>query len=255
MRVESTIAEWRDWAAYAPLIDADRSLFAWEWLRRDARYRAAAAGALESPASVPFNGGPERFGLVAFENPEFGVPRARPVWRSEVHPYVLAVDRAEPDGAGDEFDLGRLGPLARLAVSDGAEHLLLSDGLHAIRLDGRPGTFSRGPACLRYVIGGLASAERPLLTIRRFLALWRAGRFARSLHPPERRSRRWILKLRAFDALAAGANQRQLAQELLSRTAIEPGWRVHEPSIRSRAQRLVRSAHALSRGGYRLLLR
>jgi hypothetical protein len=27
--------DWRDAAAYAPLLEADRSLFAWEWLRRD----------------------------------------------------------------------------------------------------------------------------------------------------------------------------------------------------------------------------
>ena len=35
--------DWRDAAAYEPLLEADRSLIAWEWLRRDRGYREAAA--------------------------------------------------------------------------------------------------------------------------------------------------------------------------------------------------------------------
>lgn len=247
--------DWRDAAAYAPLLEADRSLFAWEWLRRDSDYRAAAGrcGALGDSASCE-DPAAAAFGVVAFECPNRAVPNARPLWRSDVHPHVLIVERLKAGNSGDEFDFHRLAELAALVTRPGGDHLLLSDGLRTVRLDGPRGVFSRGPACLRYRIEGLASAEPALLTLRRFLALWRAGHFARSLHPPEARGRRWILMLRAWDALAAGAGQREIAEVLLSRSAAEPHWRGREPSLRSQAQRLVRSARTLAAGQHRTLL-
>jgi hypothetical protein len=235
---------WRDCAAYAPLLQADRSLFAWEWLRRTPGYRAAADGSHRGPASA--------FGLVAFEPPGLAVPAARPLWRAEEHPLVLPVEPAA--GASDDiFHLEALRDLATLASSDGTEHLLLTDGLRVIRLDAPRGTFGQGRLCLRYRVEGLARADMLVLTLRRFLALARTGRFARSLHPVERRARRWILLLRTFDALQDGAGQREIAQVLFGRP-IAARWRSEEPSIRSQAQRLVRSARALAAGGYRQLL-
>lgn len=246
--------DWRDGAAYAPLLAADRSLFAWEWLRRDPQYRAAADRALsickgarcEDPAAAAF-------GLVGFEAPEFGVPHARPLWRPEVSAEVLVVDRGGTAEADDLFSLDRWSGIATLVAGQCAEHLLLSDGLAAVRIDGPPGLLSSGPACLRYRVDGLARAEARLLALRRFLALCRSGRFMRSLHPPERRARRWILMLRTSDALASGANQREIAEILLSPAAGGPLWRSRKPSLRSQAQRLVRSARTAARD-YRELL-
>jgi hypothetical protein len=62
------------------------------------------------------------------------------------------------------------------------------------------------------------------------------------------------MMIRAADALAAGAGQREIAEVLLSRSVGEPRWRGREPSIRSQAQRLVRSARLMAAGGYRSLL-
>jgi hypothetical protein len=135
-----------------------------------------------------------------------------------------------------------------------SEHLLLSDGIRTLRLDGQPGTSADGPVCLRYMLQGVARAERPLLTLRRLLALCRGGSFPRSLWRREPRARRWILMLRAWDTLTAGADQREIAQELLSPTAGVPRWRSRESSVRSQAQRLVRSARGFAAGGYRALL-
>ena len=247
--------DWRDAAAYAPLLDADRSLIAWEWLRRDAGYRAAAQTAIERDGrgvgALPC---PAEFGLVRFEPPNLGVPYARPLWRDDADAHVLGVERAAGRGAEDRFELDAFRGLATLVSDGSAEHLLLSDGFRSVRLDAAPGVFSTGAARLRYRIEGLASAEPVLLTLRRFLALWRTGSFARSLHPREARARRWILMLRAWDALADGADQRLIARELFSPSAGERGWRIREPSVRSRAQRLVRSARRFGAGDYRALL-
>ena len=246
--------DWRDSQAYAPLLGAERALLAWEWLRRDPAYRKAA----ESPpagrlAEGRCGAGPGQWGLHAFEPPELAVPGARPVWRLDVHPYVLSAYSA-PGSGGDILDLGRLAPLCRLvAGSGGGQHLLICDGLRSIRIDiigGTVGTRVR----LRYLISGFEAAEKPLVTLRRLLALRRSGRFSSSLHPVEARGRRFVLMLRAGDALAAGASQREIAAELLDRDAVQDRWRVRSPSLRSRAQRLVGSARAMAEGGYRSLL-
>lgn len=243
--------DWRDAAAYAPLLGADRSLFAWEWLRRDPNYRAAAERGLSACGAGHEQ--PAAFGLVTFEPPGVGVPEARPMWRSDIHPQVLGVERGTgaPD---DSFLLGRLRQFATLHPDSGTEHLLLSDGLRSIRLDAPLGTFNAETVRLRYRIEGIARAEPLVLTLRRFLALCRTGRFARSLHPREARARRWILMLRAWDALAAGADQRDIAEVLLSPSAADPRWRSRVPSLRSQAQRLVRTARGFAAGGYRSLL-
>jgi hypothetical protein len=247
--------DWRDAAAYAPLLGADRSFVAWEWLRRDPGYRAAAQEALAAGSSRGDNArDAECFGLLSFEPPQLGVPHARPFWRSDIHPFVLS---AEPGSAGstiDTLELGRSRAIARIIAADDSEHLLLSDGLRSIRLDGPTGAFSTEAVCLRYSIEGLITAERPLLTLRRLLALCRTGHFSRSLHRPEVRARRWIMMLRAHDAVIAGADQRQIARELLSRSVGLPCWRSREPSVRSQVQRLIRSARQLAAGGYRSLL-
>lgn len=178
------------------------------------------------------------------------------MWRADVHRFVLRVEATRAAfSSADVFDVDGMQDLARIIVEDEAEHLLLSDGLHSIRLDGPPRTFNSGPVCLHYLIEGVAAAEGPLLALRRFLSICRAGRFSRSLHPREVRGRRWIMLLRAYDGLIAGADQRQIAEQLFSSSAAEPRWRSRESSVRSQVQRLVRSARRFAAGGYRQLLR
>jgi hypothetical protein len=246
--------EWRDASAYAPLLEADRSLFAWEWLRRDRRYRIAAGQALaDCPPSDAMS--PEQFGLVVFEHPDLAVPDARPVWSAAACRYVLHAEVAPAAAPDDSFALNSVRSLARVVDTDAAAHLLLSDGLRTIRVDAPPGAFGGAPLRLRYRLEGIISAEPAVLALRRFLMLCHSGHFSRSLHCREPRARRWILMLRTHDALAAGAAQRDVAGELLSRTACRARWRTREPSIRSQVQRLVRAAACCSGGGYRELLR
>lgn len=227
---------------------------AWEWLRRDPLYRAA-AGAVPEAESCLRCADPRAhvFGLVGFEAPNAAVPHALPMWRSEVHPSVLRVDRGSSGREEDELDLDRLTGFMTRVRGLNCDHLLLSDGLRMIRLDGPSGVFEGRPR-LRYALEGIATIGPQLLTLRQFIALYRAGWFARSLHPIEPRGRRWTLMLRAWDALCAGAGQREIAEVLLGRSAAEPRWRSHASSLRSQVQRLVRSARWFAAGGHRILL-
>ena len=248
--------DWRDAAAYEPLLAADRSFFAWEWLRRNPGYRAAAERASKAGGNLLADAaGAESWGLHAFVAPGADASAARPVWRAETDPYVLGVE-ASPSSGPDVFVLERFAAFSTLLRRpDGREHLLISDGLRAIRIDVLAGSIATGAVDLRYRLGGLASAERPVLALRRLLALWRTGGFCRSLHPIEARAKRWVLLLRASDALGAGADQREIAMVILSPEAGQARWRTRAPSLRSRVQRLVRSARAMEAGGFWTLLR
>jgi hypothetical protein len=253
--------DWRDGRFYAALLALERSAFAWEWLRRDDRYRrdAHAAGfSRRFACGVDIRQGDVRawtWGLHAFEDPDLPAPLARPVWRGEVHPYVLAAEAGPAGAAGDLFSLASFGSLATIVEnSDGAEHLLLSDGARSVRLDLTGGSVTAGAVTFRFRLEGFEAAERPLRSLRRLLVLVRAGRFSPALHPPDVRARRWETLLRTADALAAGAGQREIAEHLLAPEAAAPRWRLESPSLRSRAQRLVRQASAMAAGGYAKLL-
>lgn len=257
MRRELSAGDWKDAQAYVPLLGADRSILAWEWLRRDPAYRTAAEAAARAPSVCARNGswGADRWGLARFEPPDLPAPLARPIWCADIHPPVLTAVASGTGSSADAFDLERFGGIATLtAASAGREHLLLSDGLRAIRLDLLAGTFRQGPVQLRYLLTGLAAAQRPLLTLRRLIALAGTGRFSRSLHPREPRARRWLLMLRTRDALAAGADQREIAAILFSPSARQSRWRSQAPSLRSQVQRLARGARVMADGGYRELL-
>lgn len=250
-----------DAAAYAPLLQVGRAGFAWEWLRRDEDYRAAATHALASgePShpGQPDHGesSAERWGLHALEPPGRNALAARPIWRRESHPYVLQAAATHVGDDEDRLDLDRLKHLVTLvADSSGTEHLLLSDGCAAIRIDILSGTLRAGPACLHYQLEGFRRAHASLLVLRQLLALAGTAKFSPMLHPRERRSGRWILLLRTCDALAAGASQREIAETLLGLEPVEPRWRVQASSLRSRAQRLVREARRMAAGDYLELL-
>lgn len=242
--------DWRDAAAYAPLLGADRSLLAWEWLRRDPAYRSAARtqGGAGGPA-------PGSWGLHRFEHPSLGACDARPLWRSGWLGGVLVARACSPAAPGDEVDLAKLGRIAIMFEGRGGEHWLFSDGLRAIRLDLVEGTGAKGRVELHYLLHGLESLRAPLLSLRRLASLIESGQFSRSLHPPERQARRWVLALRVHDALAAGAAQREIAACLLSASAAQPRWRVDAASVRSQIQRLARSARSFASGGFRGFLR
>lgn len=260
--------DWRDADAYAPLLNVGRPGFAWEWLRRTEGYRDAAARVLGTKASpqraygsrratrvAEGDEGAEDWGLHLFEAPDRDAIAARPVWCRGVFSHVLEAVALDEGAAEERFDPMRLGRLVTLVRgAHGSEHLLLSDGARSIRLDIVSGTVGQGPVLLRYCLAGLSALQPSLLALRQLLALWSAGRFSRNLHPRERRAARWILLLRTHDALAAGASQRDIAAALLGREAAERRWRVEAPSLRSRAQRLVREARAMAAGGHLSLL-
>jgi type VI secretion system activator RovC-like protein/transcriptional regulator len=252
----SAIPDWTDEAAYAPLLQLERSGFAWEWLRRRKEYETAARQALdrrqiaerlEDKSALAWN-------LHAFESPDLSAPEARPVWTAAAHPWVVRATAERFHADRDALNLERLGPFATLVRSRQAQRLLLSDGYRSIRLDLRGSEIGSSPVRLTYELNGIEALERPLLVLRRLRALSIRCRFRGSLHPRFSRARRLVQLLRTHDALRAGASQADIALVLLRPELERSRWRIHSPSIRSQAQRLVGAARQMSGGAFWHLL-
>ena len=176
--------DWRDAQAYAPLLEAGRSLFAWEWLRRNpvigrppnGRLHGATGGRATPKAA-------ERWGLHEFEQPAAGRRDARPIWRAGVHPFVLGLEAVRRE-AGMTVRSWRASPRSRRSFRpDLVVSISLSPtGFAPIRVDIlRRFTLKAGP--VPAPLPNLRLGRRrdaAASTLRRFLALWRTGRFCRS---------------------------------------------------------------------------
>lgn len=114
------------------------------------------------------------------------------------------------------------------------------------------GTVLEGPVRLYYRLNGFRHLDAKTLALRRLNRLYRLRRFPKSLYPMERRARRWVMMLRAWDGLCAGASQRAIASTLYGEKLVQEDW--HAGFLRTRVQRLVRGASALVHGGYRDLM-
>lgn len=243
------LPDWRDPSAYR-FERLDRPGFAWEWLRRDPGYRdVASCAATKGALGERVETSAAHWGLVRFEPPELAAPEARPFWRAEVDSAVLAAD-VSACGTHDThaMRLGQFGNLLTLVGGGDASHLLLTDGWRHLRID-LHGPFDPAvPLLPRWRLLGL-TPQPQLLALRRLMSVVRSGEFASRLWPPEPRARRWILALRAHDALAAGMGHRVLAELLGAETEGER-WRIREPSIRLQAQRLAALARSLQGKGF-----
>jgi hypothetical protein len=233
---------WHSSESYAALHVADRTAFAWEWLRRSPAYRLAwrqsRSGAGEqSPCS-------RDFGLERFENPDLATPYARPLWSASVDPMVITASVVDPLAAvADRIDLRLLSRLVSLAIDDEqVEHLLLSDGKQSLRIDIVEGTLIGCPSSLRYALEGIARLRGPLTALDRLMSVVESREFGHYTPQTGGRHARWILELQVADALAAGATHQEIARALFTNAVADRKWRTSSASYRQRVHRLVTRA-------------
>ncbi|WP_158703026.1 DUF2285 domain-containing protein [Allosphingosinicella vermicomposti] len=177
-------------------------------------------------------------------------------WRAADHPAVVPVDVVSAERPDfDALTLNRDDLHVTIVRSPVGEQLLLGDGLHQVQLASESGSFLHDAVHLRYRLHGLRTLAPKLLTLQRLTALDRLGRFPAGLFPPEGRAGRWIMMLRAADAIAQGARQREIAAALFGDEVAARDWRGGSDFLRLRVQRLVRESARMVAGGYRALLR
>lgn len=188
---------------------------------------------------------PVDFGLLAYEDPDQGLPQAKPIWADAVDPAVLASRpcRGRAFSAGDLLDVRRIADFVSVEIDEyDDEHWLISDGRWSIRLDLHGGTLLGGPVMLQHHLQGFARAEQKVHAFRQLAAIATDGKISAGLLPREPRAARWILELRTADAMISGATHQEMAQIFYRSATRQPGWRSENNSLRLRVQRLVRAA-------------
>lgn len=175
-------------------------------------------------------------------------------WHGDCHANILPVEALPVGfvGDADAFDLLSIPhPVTVLRSLDG-EHVLICDGPRSLRLDVVAGSLLSGPVRLSYCMSGFAGVEAKVMTLRRLLALERLGRLPSALFPPESKARRLGMVLRAYDGMRAAASQREIAIGLFGEEHVRADWEAGY--LRTRIQRLNRTAERMIGGGYRVLL-
>lgn len=179
---------------------------------------------------------------------------ARLFWHEELDAAVLLAVARPPTAHNTGFDVRSLSNLATILCDTTFERLSLSDGYHHLRIDIASGSLLRGPVTLRFLIDDDARAPAKLTEILRFRALRSRGSFAKWLEPALPQRRRWVLQLRALDAVNAGATTREIASALFPIRAAREDWRNDGESVRSSIRRLIANARRMSEVGYRAIL-
>lgn len=196
-------------------------------------------------------------GCIFAENPSVGAATARLLWTADVDPGVLQVDAVPAVSTADNsFDLARFAAMISVVQSAACrEHIAISDGFHRIRIDVAMGSLLQGPVVLRHHLSGIDRLDQKLLTLRRLIALHRYGRFASSLFPVGPQTKRFVRALRVYDALQAGASQRDIAIALFGKAVVDDDWKATSDYLRLRVRRLVALAGKIAAGGWMQLLR
>lgn len=255
---------WREEDRYLPLLDADGRHWAWVWLKRNATYQAAAR---RLPIATQASGDTAGFcrmtpnldrlfwdGLyVHSDGPVQGDASAHLFWRPRLDPSVLTVT-AEPisPGHADAFDVARFADMVDIVRDKrGREMCLLAGGARQIQLEIGEGTLTKGPVRLRFDFGGLSNIDAKLRTVARLASLRRLGRFASDLFPQVSGAGKWIKAVQAYDGLAAGASQREIAGVLFGERLVREEWNGRSDFLRLRVQRLLNYARSMVDGGYK----
>lgn len=188
------------------------------------------------------------------EDPALPATEARILFARAADPHVLPCEAVT--GAARDGDVLRMGCFSAVLLGeDPGEQILLSDGLHNLRLEIRHGSLLAGPVQLRFHLQGLSAIDPPLLALRRLAAFHRLGRMPGQLYPPDPRIGRAILALRAWDAHSAGASQREIAAMLFGGSRAAADWQGPSDYLHSQVKRLLRKGRAMVRGDWRRFLR
>lgn len=253
---------WLDPSNYAYTNSLLRDGWAWEFLRRNRDYQTAARTLPIEPTQprpltkqihiIEANdtGQAASWGLHVCETADRSSADAAVFWRSNFNARILPLEARPISSNHDEaFDIRQFDcRVTILHGADAVEHVLISDHSHHIQLEVRGRSLLVGPVLLHYDIKGFADVQPKLLTVHQLVALRRLGRFPHSLFPPDRRSRRLTLALRALDASRAGANPRDIAAAIFGHHTVHRDWDGASDYLRSRVRRAIAAGACLANG-------
>lgn len=243
--------------------------WAWEFLRRNPDFRIAWNAAQIEYGISGYSGhittlvcALERPSLSAWgclysSDPQCDAREARVFWLPDLCPGVLRLLASQLSERIDvtPFRLRDIdSPSVLLELPSGPQHLLFAEGGRTLQLvvDG-----ADVMTPVRLLFDGAperAGASAQLRALRCFNDLRLAGRLypSRIQREPLSLYRRTVL--RALDAEAAGASQRDMARYVFAGAYTDETWLSPDRPLREKIRRALRRGHALMHRGYRRLL-
>jgi hypothetical protein len=249
--ITADTTSWQSPAAYLYVLRLNGPSLAWEYLRRNAEYRA------DWTLRHRENCDPAaRWHLEVFEDPDLDARLARPVWRLGRHQRIrlqaAESPRDEPEGSRG-FSLWDM-PGAKRLVHDG-RHILLTGFADNEMLHLALGQDVRDGAPFDFVIGPGTQMEESWRSVERHrrLAAGERAPVPAVSRRPDRLAMLHKRALHAFDGRAAGASQRELARQLFGEESVTQNWNP-DSELRAQVRHLLRRARAFVDGGYRDLI-
>ncbi|MFT3778315.1 MAG: DUF2285 domain-containing protein [Ottowia sp.] len=250
--------DWHPAAAYLYALTLDGPALAWEYLRRNPRYRAVYA--LHAHGSDDEAGHAVPWGLRLLEDPASDARQAQPAWLPD--PDGMPQLHADPAAAPDApiFSLWRM-PGRKQLAHDGRRLLLTAyrpEG--ALRAAFSP-SLEHGMAYAHGLAAGARLRERwraASVAMERLDGYYGSKASLPGVHAhahgrPDRIALLHMRSLQALDGLAVGATHREIAQALFGAAVVAERW--HDlGELRAQVRRLARRGQVLVDGGYRRLL-
>lgn len=249
---------------YTELYHFPRLAFAWEYLRRNERFRRSAAGdfALWRKVSVQGQLTIYRAGEAIGGNDclfadllEADAGFATVFWNPTVCPSVLRAVASRWRGENGRFSLEDCPlPTTLLLGSDGTQHVLIRDRLRCLQME------VRGDSLLQSVSLMVDTGPDNIIGDRqdRALRLLRAYRTSATLpqdyFPPDTHAKRLALVLQALDGWLAGARHREIAEAHYGADRVARDWADPREHLRDQVRHAIVRGRALMNHGYRAFL-
>ncbi|GAA0584424.1 DUF2285 domain-containing protein [Rhizomicrobium electricum] len=225
--------------------------WAWEFLRRNPKYRADfSAGHGDAPVAAE----PSCWPLLRLTDPSQDALFAEVFWRKEACVSVLPL--ASAPRSSDELarSLSLDGVQCRVTVIDEGDvhHVLLSQEGRWLQLEVHgPMT---GAVLLTPALFLSKTASGRLTAMKRLNDVVTHGVLRPELYPPEGRAVRLATKLLALDGWLAKAHYRDIAIRLFGAQRVATEWSDPGNHMRDHIRRAVLSGREMMESGYRRLL-
>lgn len=230
--------------------------WAWEFLRRDADYRAEYSASRKGDVDEDRLSGTKAASgpLLRPVDPDQDARTADVFWHKDVCATVLPVEGVPAHSKGTFQFLPLDGMRCRVSVIDDKDthHVLYSEEGRSLQLE------VHGPlieaALLTPALLQEQEAPGRLIAMRRLCDMLATHSLRAALYPPERRAARLMTLVKALDGALLNMSQRDIAIRLFGAARVAKEWSDPGNHLRDQVRRAIRSGRKMMAGGYRRLL-
>ena len=259
---------WRDRNSYAWLAQLSLRGFAWEFLRRNAEYRAHWVNV--QPVQTTFEPMPGMHvvgvsqyeaaseswaSLGPLEDPSRDARIANVFWIPQECATVLPVVAMKDGRENFQLQLSEISKTCRIIVypeSDEHEHVLFTAEGLSLQIDVRGTSLFQATRLFPDLTSYLSPNGTPARSARQFADLIVHHSLRPHLYPPARQARRLMEVLQALDGDLASASRQEIAIALFGAPRVKQEWRSR--SMQAHVRNAILRGKSLMNGGYKALL-